>query len=69
MAKKYAVLQKIRNDRRITGETDAAFLHQLQLALLLALREQGSISSIQYSQAEEKLNRQCRKAPASTHGV
>ena len=60
MAKKFAELQRINNDRKITTETDYEFLYQLQSALLLALREQGRLSPMQHRQAQEKLKQQRR---------
>ena len=60
MAKKFAKLQRIDNDRKITTETDCEFLHQLQSVLLLALQEQGRLSPMQHRQAQEKLNQQRR---------
>ena len=41
--------------------SDVAFVKQLQHALLLALREQGTLTFMQYRQAEELLNQQHRK--------
>lgn len=61
MGKKFAQLQHIRNDRRITKETDREFLYQLQVALLLALEERGRLSPMQYRLAEEKLRQQHRQ--------
>lgn len=60
MAKQFAKLQRIENDRRITKETDYEFLYQLQNALLLALKEQGRLSQMQYRHAEERLQTQRR---------
>lgn len=60
MAKHFAKLQRIENDRRITKETDYEFLYQLQNALLLALKEQGRLSQMQYRHAEERLQAQRR---------
>ena len=61
MKKKFAVLQRIENDRQITQEEDALFLYHLQKALLLALREQGRLHPMEHRQAEEALNRQRRE--------
>ena len=61
MAKKYASLERIENDRQITRETDGPFLHRLQSGLLLALKEQGQLSEMQYRRAQERLDRQYRE--------
>lgn len=61
MARKFAALQQIEHDRKITKETDDQFLYQLQKALLLALKEQGRLSAMQYRHAEEGLKRQLRE--------
>lgn len=61
MRKQYAVLQRLENGRQITKETDYEFLHHLQSALLLALREQGSLSPMQHRHAQEQLGQQRRE--------
>lgn len=61
MAKKFASLERIENDRQITRESDAPFLHRLQSGLLLALKEQGQLSEMQYRRAQERLDRQYRE--------
>ncbi len=61
MAKKFASLEHIENDRKITKETNYEFLHHLQTGLLLALKEQGRLNEIQYRHAQEKLNQQRRE--------
>lgn len=61
MRKRFAELQRIDNDRPITRDTDFAFLHQLQNALLLALKEQGRLNTTQYRYGEEKLKKQLRE--------
>lgn len=61
MAKRYAQLQRIENDRPITKETDYEFLYTLQNALLLALKEQGRLTQMQYRHAEERLQAQRRE--------
>lgn len=58
--KQYAALQRIENDRKISRETDREFLYNLENALLLALLEDGTLTQMQYRQAEEKLKRQRR---------
>ena len=60
MAKKFAELQRIESDRKITKETDYEFLYQLQYALLLALRERGTLNAAQFRLAEERLLEQKR---------
>ena len=55
--KRFAVLQRIDNDRKITRETDHEFLFNLENALLLALLEDGTLTQMQYRQASEKLKR------------
>ena len=61
MARRFAELQRIDHDRKITKEMDAPFLYQLQNALLLALEEQGRLSAVQYRHAEEGLKHQRRE--------
>lgn len=61
MVKRYAQLQRIENDRPITKETDYEFLYTLQNALLLALKEQGRLTQMQYRHAEERLQAQRRE--------
>lgn len=60
MARKFAELQRIDHDHKITKETDYEFLYHLQNGLLLALKEQGRLSEMQYRHAEEKLKAQRR---------
>ena len=59
--RKFAQLQRIDNDHKITEEADSAFLHALQNSLLLALKEQGRLNEMQYRDAAERLNAQQRK--------
>lgn len=61
MAKRFASLEAIQNNRKITKETDYEFLHQLQSGLLLALKERGCINEMQYRHAQERLNQQRRE--------
>lgn len=61
MAKQYASLEAIENDRIIKKETDYDFLYQLQRGLLLALKERGRINEMQYCNAQNRLNRQRQK--------
>ena len=56
----YLKLLTIENSDQITAENHYEFIHQLQYALLLALREKGKLNAVQYRQAEEQLNRQRR---------
>ena len=51
-------LTRIDHNETITKESHSAFLHHLQGALLLALREQGRLNAMQYRHAEEKLKQQ-----------
>ncbi|MBM6884464.1 hypothetical protein [Pseudoflavonifractor phocaeensis] len=60
MARQYASLERIDHNRRITRETDHAFLYRLQGGLLLALKEQGQLNEMQYRQARDRLDRQHR---------
>ena len=59
--KKFAVLQNIENDRKITREENREFIYNLENALLLALLEDGTLTQMQYRQASEKLKRQRRE--------
>ena len=61
MAKRFAELQRIDNDEVITKETHYEFLYHLQNAILLALREQGRLTAMQYRYAEEALKQQRRE--------
>ncbi len=58
MRKRYASLQRIDNDRKITKETDYEFLYHLQSALLLALRDRGHLGPVEYRLASQGLQRQ-----------
>lgn len=58
--KQFAVLCQIKNDYRITKDTEAEFLYHLQNGLLLTLKEQGRLNAMQYRYAEEKLRSQHR---------
>ena len=55
--KRFAALQRIDHDRKITRETGPEFLYNLENALLLALLEDGTLTQMQYRQASEKLKR------------
>lgn len=60
MARKFAKLQRIDNDHKITKDMDYEFLYHLQNGLLLALKEQGRLNEMQYRTAEERLKQQRR---------
>ena len=47
-------LLRIENNRSITQEDDFQFILHLENALLLELREQGILSTMQYRRTEEK---------------
>ena len=55
-----AVLQKIEDNREITWDRDCEFLFEYQNAMLLALKELGTLDDIQYRYAKEFLQTQCR---------
>lgn len=55
-----AILQKIESDRKIVWETDCEFLFEYQRAVLLALKETGTLNEMQYRCAEKRLKNQCR---------
>ena len=59
--KKFAVLQNIENDRKITREENREFIYNLENALLLSLLEDGTLTQMQYRQAAHKLKRQRRE--------
>ena len=61
MSRRIPELQKIDCDEQITKETHYEFLHHLQSALLLALRERGQLNAMQHRHAEEKLGQQRRE--------
>ena len=55
-----ARLVRIEQGRRITKESDGQFLFEYQRAVLLSLREAGTLNEAQYRCAEEKLKEQLR---------
>ena len=57
-----AVLRSVENNRRITKEQDYEFLYEYQRAILLALKEAGQLTEMQYRYAEGKLKQQRRAA-------
>ena len=61
MARNFASLEGIENDHKITKATDEQFLHLLQSGLLLALKEQGRLSEMQYRTAQDRLDQQRRE--------
>ena len=65
MTRCFVRLARIDNNETITQETHSEFLNHLQMALLLALREQGRLGAMQYRHAEEELNRQRRERAKS----
>ena len=60
MTRQFAELQGIDNNERITKETHYEFLYHLQSAMLMALREQGRLNTMQHRHAEEMLKQQRR---------
>lgn len=60
MAGRYAALERIEHNRKITRQTDGLFLYRLQGGLLLALKEQGRLDEAQYRCAQDRLDRQHR---------
>jgi len=60
MSKQYSLLLKIDNNTEITQEKSYIFLFHLQNALLLALRDRGRLTHMQYRHAEEMLRKQRR---------
>ena len=58
MRRQFPELQRIDNNETITKETPYEFLYHLQRALLLALRERGSLNAMQHRHAEEALKHQ-----------
>lgn len=56
--KEQAVLVRVEHDREITKETDPKFWFEYQRAILLSLKEKGTLNEMQYRYAEKKLNNQ-----------
>lgn len=56
-----AVLQTIENNREIVWDSDSEFLFEYQKAMLLALKELGTLDEMQYRYAEETLKEQLRR--------
>ena len=53
-----AVLQTIENNREILWDSDSEFLFEYQKAMLLALKELGTLDEMQYRYAEQTLKSQ-----------
>lgn len=53
-----ASLAKIENDREILWDSDSEFLFEYQKAMLLALKELGTLNEVQYQYAEAALELQ-----------
>lgn len=53
-----AVLQIIENNREISRDSDSKFLFEYQKAMLLALKELGTLDEMQYRYAETILKEQ-----------
>lgn len=53
-----AVLQTIENNREIIWDSDSEFLFEYQKAMLLALKELGTLDEVQYRYAEATLKEQ-----------
>lgn len=51
-------LYKTENDREITGKSDAEFLREYQLAILLELKEQNVLTEMQFRHGAEALQKQ-----------
>lgn len=63
--KNKAILQTIEHDRALTEngqshESDREFLFAYQRAVLLALKEMGTLNEMQYRYAQNRLNNQHR---------
>lgn len=56
--KTYAKLVRIDHNRPIMKSTDSEFLFLQQRAVLLALKDNGTLTELQYRYAEEKLAEQ-----------
>lgn len=60
MAKPFSRLLRTDHNEPITPEKHSEFLHHLQSALLLSLRERGRLTAMEYRYASETLDRQRR---------
>lgn len=54
-------LVSIENQHAINASTDSDFLFLMQRAVLMGLKEAGSLSELQYRHAEESLLKQYRE--------
>ena len=61
MKKKFSHLLMVDNNEVVTAKTHIEFLHHLEHALLLALKEQGRLNHEQYRTAESKLKQSYTK--------
>lgn len=55
------LLQKIEHNHKICWESDCEFLFEYQRAVLLALKETGTLNEMQYRHAEECLKNQRKR--------
>lgn len=53
-----AILQSIEENHEIDRNTDLEFLLEYQRAVLLALKENGTLNEMQYRYAEKKLKKE-----------
>ncbi|MBQ6855507.1 MAG: hypothetical protein IJO13_00210, partial [Lachnospiraceae bacterium] len=53
-------LIKVAENRSITRERDSDFFYELQLGVLLSLKDMGKLTQMQYRNAEEALKEQRR---------
>lgn len=53
-----ARLAGVEHDRKITKKTDGQFLFEYQRAILLSLKDSGTLDGAQYRYAEETLKKQ-----------
>lgn len=56
---------RVGNDRPITRQTDPEFYFEFQQGVLLALKEQGTLTEMQFKYAQDALKEQRRKALAA----
>lgn len=53
---------RVENDRSITRQTDAEFFFEFQRGVLLSLKEQGTLTQMQFKYAQDALQDQRRAA-------
>ena len=58
-------LYKTENDREINGKSDAEFLKEYQLAILLELKERNVLTEMQFRHAAESLQKQFQLSAGS----